>query len=431
MPSTGRCYILALSSSLMAASPAIAGGFYLQEQSPKEIGRAFSGGAAAADDPSTIFFNPAGMTELEGVQISTGGTLLFVDSGQTNEGSTRTAVGQTGSAAVGGPDGGNPFATVVPVPAFYATARIAASPVWLGLGISAPFGLKLTYNSDFFGRYDSLHSELMTINVQPSVAVKLGDTFAIGGGIDIQHADVKLSNALPNLAAGSPDGTYRVSGDDLSVGWNVGLLVHGGKAQFGLHYRSGMKHRLSGSQTLSGLMGGLASANGTQDIESPFNLPDIVTASLRVDMSPATRLMATGRFYNWSVFKRIEVRPEAGNSLIKELGYKDSWSMALGAEHDFSRRLTLRAGAMFDKTPTNPDLLSTRVPDGDRTWATVGASYELSQNLSLNLSLAHVFIEKQLMDRTDSYYGGGVSVHTLTRGNGNVDMVATSVTARF
>jgi long-chain fatty acid transport protein len=113
------------------------------------------------------------------------------------------------------------------------------------------------------------------------------------------------------------------------------------------------------------------------------------------------------------------------------LRYKDSWSIALGAEHDFSDRLTLRAGAMFDKTPTNPDYLSTRVPDGDRTWASLGATYDLTDHLSINLSYAHVFIEEQLMDRTDGFYGGAVDVTMLSRTSGNVDMLATSITARF
>lgn len=426
-----HCIAIMLSSALAGASPAIAGGFYLQEQSPKEIGRAFSGGAAAADDPSTIFFNPAGMTELEGLQISTGGTLLFIDSTQANQGSARTFAGQTGTVPIAGGDGGNPFHRIVPIPSFYASARLGDSPLWIGLGISAPFGLKLAYEPDFFGRYDSVNSEFKTYNIQPSAAVRLSDILAVGGGIDVQYAEVKLTNALPNLSSSDPDGQYRVSGDDISIGWNLGILATAGSARFGLHYRSRIKHQLSGSQELSGLTGALAAGNGTQNIMAPVPLPDIVTASAALTVRPGTRLMATGRYYNWSVFQRLEIIPETGNPSRRELRYKDSWSIALGAEHDLSERLTLRAGAMFDKTPTNPDYLSTRVPDGDRTWTTVGATYDVTESLSLNLSYAHVFITEELMDRTDGIYGGAVNVTMLSRSSGNVDMLATSITARF
>lgn len=432
MLSRRRCSIGLLLFTL-TPTPALAGGFYLQEQSPVEIGRAFSGEAAAADDPSTIFFNPAGMTELPGVQISTGGTLLFINSAQANEGSTRTQPGVPGQIAISGDSGGNPFDSTVPIPAFYASAHVGDSPIWLGLGVSAPFGLKLKYGSDFFGRYDSIYSDLKTYNVQPSLAVKLSESLSIGGGVDLQYADVTLTNALPNLSASTPDGHYSVEGDDLSVGWNLGILAKAGKAQFGLHFRSRMKHRLSGTQTISGLVGSLSAANATQDVESPLILPDIATASIAYRLTPHTRLMATARFYNWSVFRQLEIIPDGGTPLIKTLRYKDSWSLAMGAEHDLSPRLTLRGGAMFDKTPTNPDFLSTRIPDGDRTWLSMGATFDLTDHLSLNLSYAHVFIEKQLMDRTDSFYSGAaqVNVRTLSRSSGDVDMLATSLTARF
>lgn len=422
---------LVLSTGPIASMPAHAGGFYLQEQSPKEVGRAFSGEAASADGPSTIFFNPAGMTALPGIQLSSGGTLLLVDARQSNRGSTRTASGLATPVAISGGDGGNPFATAIPVPSFYASAHVDGSPLWLGLGVSAPFGLKLDYASDFFGRYDSLHTKLATYDVQPSAALRLSDALSIGGGIDIQYATVTLTNALPNLSPLSPDGFYRVSGKDWSMGWNAGILARLGRARLGLHYRSRMSHDLEGSQTISGLLGPLAAANGTQPISAPLHLPDIVTASLAYSIGPDTRLMATGRFYNWSVFKRIEIVPAAGSPLVKQLNYRDSWSVALGAERDLSARLTLRAGAMFDRTPVNPSYLTTRVPDGDRTWMTAGATYNLSPHLALNASYAHVFVANSHMDRTDSFYGGLVDVTTRSLGSGHVDMIATTAIARF
>lgn len=428
-----RGFYAGILSFAFIPAPAFAGGFYLQEQSTREIGRAFSGAAAAADNPSTIYYNPAGMTELDGVQISAGGTLAAIGSAQSNAGSTRTYPGVSGQSDVTGSNGGNPFKSAVAIPTFYASAHIGDSPIWLGLGVGAPFGLQLEYDSDFFGRYDSLESDLQTYNVQPSVAVKLNESFSIGGGVDLQYATVTLTNAVPNLSVGSADGHYRVKGDDFSVGWNLGLLAKAGKAQFGLHYRSGVTHHLSGKATTSGLTGSLSTANGTQDVTSPLNLPGIATASVAYRLTPHTRLMATGRHYNWSVFKGIAITPSTGSTLVKTLRYKDSWSISMGAEHDFSDRLTLRGGTMFDKTPTNSNYPSTRVPDGDRTWLSMGATLDLAENLSLDLSYAHVFISRQLMDRTDSFYSGAAQVHTrtVTRSSGNVDMVATALTARF
>jgi long-chain fatty acid transport protein len=148
----------------------------LQEQSQVEIGRAFSGAAAAADDPSAIFYNPAAMTELPHMQISTGATALFIQSRQRDLGTTRTGPGATPTQAVGGGNGGNPFAPVVPLPTSFASKQLS-DRVWLGAGLSAPFGLKLRYDPDFFGRYDSTYSNLLTLNGQLSLAYKVTTGF--------------------------------------------------------------------------------------------------------------------------------------------------------------------------------------------------------------------------------------------------------------
>lgn len=421
-------------ATLFVAPSAYAGGFMLQEQSPLEIGRAFSGAAASADNPSTIFYNPAGMTELEGVQIATGATLLFVDSAQANIGTSRTGPGAVPASPVSGTNGGNPFAPVVAVPASYAVTKLGDSGLWIGLGLSSPFGLKLDYSSEFFGRYDSIHSKLLTINAQPSLAYRISDAISVGAGLDIQYADVALTNALPPLDPAGADGLARVAGDDVSLGWNAGILVKlDGGARVGLHYRSQMKHQIKGESTVSGLAGPLASANGTRSVRSPLTLPASLTVSLTIPVDKKTKLMLTGRHYNWSVFQRIAFFFPDGSSSSKEFDYKDSWSLSAGVDRVVSKRLTLRAGAMFDRTPTNDQLLSTRVPDGNRRWLTAGLSYRFAPHLTFNASYAHVFIGQQTMVRTEAFYSGAaqVDVTTRTRSKGNVDMLSTSVIAHF
>lgn len=420
-----------------AACDARAGGFMLQEQSQLEISRAFSGGAAAADDPSTIFYNPAGMTELPGIQIATGATALFIDSHQRDLGSTisRPAVGPLAGSAVATPisggNGGNPFAPVVPVPTTYASTQIGKSRLWLGFGLSAPFGLKLRYAPDFVGRYNSTYSNMLTLNAQPSFAWRVNNSLSIGGGLDIQYADVTLEGAMPSAAAGGSDTKAKLSGDDIALGWNAGVLLKlDGGLRIGLHYRSQVKHDLKGKSELSGFSGALSGLNGSTPIRSPLTLPGSITASISFPLDSKTRFMATGRHYNWSVFDKLRVVFPNGTVSAKDYQYRDSWSLSAGLEHVRSDRLTLRAGAMFDRTPTNPAFLSTRVPDGDRSWLSTGLSYRLSPHLTLNASYAHVFIEKQTLVRTESFFGP-VAVDYRLQSSGNVDMLATSVTARF
>lgn len=423
---------LTFSAALAAPFPALAGGFYLQEQSPKETGRALSGGAAAADDPSTIYFNPAAMTELPGIQTSVGGVALMAFAHQSNRGTTRTVPGLPVQVPVSGGDGGQPFESVIPIPSGYVSAQIT-DRLWLGLGVNAPFGLKLEYDDDFFGRYDSLYTDLKTYNIQPSAAYRVTDTLSIGGGVDIQYVKVTLTNALPQLSPLLADGHAKVEGDDWSVGWNAGIFYTTGDTHFGVHYRSGIKHHLTGTQTISGLAGPLAAANGSVDATAPLDLPDIVTVSMTHSLTPKLRAMLTGRWYNWSKFKAIAITPEVGSPSIKELDYHDSYSFSAGAEYDVSPALTVRAGTMFDRTPTNNQLLTTRVPDGDRVWLSGGATWNISPAFALNLSYAHTFVEKANIIRPDSYFPAPATVTATTRAltTGNADQVAASFTARF
>ncbi|WP_336974625.1 OmpP1/FadL family transporter [Sphingobium aromaticiconvertens] len=413
--------------------PALAGGFYLQEQSPKETGRALSGGAAAADDPSTIYFNPAAMTQLPGIQTSVGGIALMASAKQVNRGSTRTIPGVPTPVAINGGSGGNAFEKVIPIPSFYATGQVS-DRLWVGIGVNAPFGLKLEYDDGYFGRYDSTYTDLKTYNIQPSAAYKLSDSLSIGGGVDVQYIKVTLINALPNVSPLLADGMVKVKGDDWSVGWNAGVFYTTGDTNFGLHYRSRMKHGLKGSYAVSGLLGPLAGGNATLDASAPLELPDIVTASMTHKLTPSLRAMITARWYNWSVFRNITIQPVGAATSVKELHYRDTFSVGVGGEYDLNETLTLRAGTMFDRTPTNPQFLTTRVPDGDRAWLTAGATYNISPAFALNLSYAHTFVEKANIIRPDVYYGGtpaAITATTRATTIGNADQVAASLTARF
>ncbi|PZU58882.1 MAG: long-chain fatty acid transporter [Sphingobium sp.] len=424
---------LALSlGGLLASTPALAGGFYIQEQSPLETGRAMSGGAAAADDPSIVFYNPAGMTALSGVQVSAGVNALMADARQINRGTVRTVPGLPVSVPVSGNDGGQAFDSVIPIPSFYATAQLS-DRVWAGIGVNAPFGLKLKYDDNFFGRYDSLYTDLKTYNIQPSLAYKLSDNLSIGGGVDVQYVKVTLTNALPNLSPLASDGFARVKGDDWSVGWNAGIFYTAGDTNFGLSYRSGIKHHLTGTYQVTGLLGPLAAGNVELPATAPLDLPDIVIGSVTHHFSDRTRGMLSARWYNWSKMKSIAITPEGGSTSVKELHYKDSFSYSLGVEHDLNDTLTLRAGSMFDKSPTNTQYLTTRVPDGDRFWLTAGATYNFSPAFAFNLSYAHTFVDKADIKRPDSYFPAPATVTATTyaQTRGNADQVAASITARF
>lgn len=410
-----------------------ASGFSLKEQSAKETGRAFAGGAAAADDASIIFYNPAGMTKLERSQVSLNTHVLFVDSAQQNDGTTLTVPGVPTAIPVAGNNGGNPFDQPVIVPTGYAAFR-ASDRLWFGLGISAPFGLKVEYDQGFFGRYDSIKSEVKTVNIQPSFGYALNENVSIGGGVDIQQIDVKLRNALPNLVPGAGDGELNISGDDLSVGWNAGVLFSFGKARLGAHYRSKVVHRLDGTYQVSGLVGPLAGANTQTFASAPLEIPESVTLSAMYGVGNRVRLMATGQWFNWSRFEAITVEPLGRPAVVNEQNYKDSWSGHGAVEFDATDRLTLRAGGLYDTTPTQDAFRTTRVPDGDRIWATAGATWKLNDRIDVNVSYAHVFVSEEKLNRTDTLFAGtpaATQARIVSTNTGNADVIGTSLSIKL
>ena len=415
-----------------AASPSLAGGFLINEQSTTATGRALSGAAVAADGPGAIFFNPAIMTELEGIQLEAGGQILLANAEQIDRGSTRTIPGLPVTAPVGGNGGGNPFPQPLLVPNASASVQVS-DRVWLGVSVNGPFGLISDYDEGFFGRYDADRSKLFTLNVQPSAAVKLSDNISIGAGLDVQYADVELTNALPNLVPGSPDGLLDVQGDDISFGWNAGATVTFDPVRFGFHYRSQVKHDLEGTLEISGLAGPLAANNRTDDASAPLDLPDIGTVSMQIGIETPYRFYATWRHYGWSSFEEVRVQPATGAALVDEQDYRDTWSMALGADYDVSDKLTVRAGTMFDQTPVTDEHRGFRIPDGDRTWLSAGLSYDLG-HFTANLSYAHVWVASADVDVCRTVYAcspAAIDVRRLASSNGSVDILAASITSRF
>jgi len=187
------CLQVVLASMVLLARNVGAAGFQVNEQSARGLGSAFAGEAAAAEDASTIFFNPAGMTRLSGTQFVSAGFAIKPSVNFHNQGSRlNSAVG--GGTLSGSNDGnGGPMALLQTL---FISHELLSDRAWIGLGASTPYGLKTSWTPGWVGRYHAIDSELITVNVNPSLALKLTRWLSIGGGADIDYARARLTNAL-------------------------------------------------------------------------------------------------------------------------------------------------------------------------------------------------------------------------------------------
>ncbi|WP_269082744.1 OmpP1/FadL family transporter [Chromobacterium subtsugae] len=200
----------------LASTQAAASGYQFGSQSVSGQGTAHANGAEA-NDPSTIFSNPAGLTRLDGTQLSTGVTLVVPHSEYTDNGS-KNVLGQP----TGGDNGGTFAPKAVAAPTFYLSSKIN-DRITAGIGMYVPYGAKLDYGFNWAGRYALKSIDLQSLNINPSIAFKLDERNSLGFGISAQYMDATLEQmadatsglAMKAAAAGGITGPYGPGGRPL------------------------------------------------------------------------------------------------------------------------------------------------------------------------------------------------------------------------
>lgn len=426
----------AVTASFSAAPAAQAGGFALMEQSVPGLGNAFGGTAATAEDASTVFFNPAGMTRLQGNSVSSGAYLIAPNVRFRNQGSTIV----TGAPLTGGNGGDAGIDSIVSN--FYTTWSLS-DRLKVGLGVNTPFGLAIEYKPDWVGRYQALNSRLITINVNPAIAYKVTDTLSVGAGLNIQYAEAQLTNAIDFGLIGrlsglrtlpqQADGKVAVVGDDWTVGFNLGLLYEPTKTtRFGVAYRSPITHNLKGEAdfTVPAVAAPLAARGRFVDTgaSAKLKLPDTLAFSVYHEVSPQWALMGDVTWTRWSRFEELRIKfdnPLQPDSVQPE-DWRDTVRLGLGVKYNVNQKFTLRAGFAFDPSPVRRNLETPRLPGGDRTWLSVGMSYQLSPSFSLDIGYAHLFVKDSPINQSSSTAGNLVGEI-----QSRVDIVGVQINWRF
>ncbi|MFO7983199.1 MAG: outer membrane protein transport protein [Desulfuromonadales bacterium] len=414
------------------ASTGFSSGFAIIEQSVSGLGGAFSGGAASAEDASTIFFNPAGMTLLEGQQVVAGAHVI-VPSAEFEAETAENAIAGTPLADVPGANtslgtnnGGDGGVTAV-VPNFYYSNKVN-DKLSFGLGVNAPFGLTTEYDKDWVGRYHAVDSEVMTLNINPAVAYRVNEQLSVAAGVSIQYIDVTLSsmvdgglgvfeatgdtNLLPLASNTDYDVFVENKADDVGYGFNLGLLYEFSQdTRMGFSYRSEIEHTVEGDvnttvpDTLIPFGGETLFPD--QGVNGDITLPAVASLSVYHELSDKLALMADLSWTGWSSFDKLTINFEGAglagrDSSTTTENWDDTWRYSAGAAYQATEALLLRTGVAFDETPISDEYRTPRIPGEDRTWVTVGAGYQLSESLTLDCAYAHIFVSDSKMEKDAS-----------------------------
>ena len=401
--------------------PAEASGFALREDSAIFGGYADAGAASSADSLATITDNPAGMTYFSGTMSSAGASLIAPSmSLQASKASSSVIPGQ--SFPIAGDSGQDPTVSKV-IPSSYFLFS-PTDDLRIGLGVTVPFGLITSYAADSQVRYQALMSEVEAYDFNPSIAYRINDWLSIGGGFSVQKDKAKLTQAVDfgtlvpatlfqrglinqsqlnaMLASGSGqlanDGRGTLEGTSWGVGWDVGIIVEPQPGtKLGLSYRSAINQQINGPanfavpvqyQSLVKAVGAFEDTHAAADLTLPAN----IWAGVTQEITPQLTLDLSYQWTEWSRFKGIRVdflNPNQPPQIEAE-NYQNSSFVALGGSYKWDDQLTLRSGIAYDETPTTDQYRDYRLPDSDRYWVSVGASYQMTDSIELSASYTHL-----------------------------------------
>lgn len=380
------------------ASHASASGFQLLEQNASGLGNAYAGSAAVAENASTVFFNPAGMTQLQNREISLG--LVAVKARYDFTDRASSTGGLTGN--------GSRDNDWIPVPDMYASW--ALNKDWyLGLGISAPFGLKTEYNAPWTGAAQSTKFAINTLNVNPSLAYRVSDSVSLGLGVNWQRIDAEYIR-LAGTGAGTTSSVtakMNLSGD--AWGWNAGaLFTLSPTTKVGVSYRSQVKFNTTGLVGLSndGTAGGIATmaalnaGGGSSDLKADLTLPSTFIMSVTQNLNDRWTMLGDVSRTGWSSIPKVDIvrtSNAASGSLAQTLDtrFRDTWRVALGATYRVNDAWKAKFGIAYDQTPTrDPEHRLTALPDNNRAWLSFGGQWQADKQSVLDFGVAYLYFKE-------------------------------------
>jgi len=371
---------LIAASLAFVSADTFAAAFQLAEQNVSGLGRAYAGEASVADDASVVSRNQALMTLFKEKQLSVAAMAVIPDVSLTGTGN---AYGLDNSVL-----NDDSIAPSAIIPAGYFTMPVN-DKVSVGFGAFSNFGLATEFNDDYAAGQIAGETEIVTVNMNASVAYKVSEQFSFGIGLNAIYAEAKIIRKFgfvppvnPVIASipASAD-AVNLEGDDMGYGLNVGLMYQlDENSRFGFNYRTETDITFEGEYFTQLPVSPLQNQVLPGSVE--ITLPAIAEFSGSHQLDEKLGVHYSVLWTGWSSFDSLEAQvtmPTGGkfSAFEKTEDFSDAMRYSIGTDYQYSENLMLRAGFAFDESPVSQQHLSISIPDTDRFWFSFGGNYAI------------------------------------------------------
>lgn len=382
-----RAILTALLALGAGSTPALAGGFYLNEFATPSMGTAGAGQEAYANDATTnfAFHNPAGMTRIDGNEVSAGVGLLAGD----------TKFDADPNTPFGGGNGGNQ-ASLAPLIGSHGVYSVN-DDLKLGMSIFSVAGASLDPSDSWTGRFQMQEISLLTVTANPNAAYRVNKVLSVGAGLMAMYADLDYKLAAPL----GGQGQVRVKGDDWAYGYNAGALIElSPQTRFGVTYVSKVEPNFSGDLRVN-TGGGPAFATSSN---VKFTFPQLVRAGAYHELDDQWALLGSVGWEDWSDFDELLVSTSGGTASVPTR-WRDTYHFSGGVHYRPVQDWLLQAGITYDTSPVSDANRTAELPMDRQIRYAIGAQHQWSEWLSFGGSFEYIDLGKAKINNSSVLVG--------------------------
>jgi len=376
----------------------LASGFQINEHGSKamSMGGAFAG---LANDPSAIYFNPAGITQLYGTNIIGGTTLILPSSSFRGP-----------SPAITEYELDTQLFTPIHL---YATHQLNEK-LFLGFGVGNNYGLGTKWEDDWIGRYMAVETSIETFYFNLVASYQIIPEISVGFGYTLAYGDVLIGRSL-NLSPFNGDAYLELEGNGIGSGFTAGVfLIPTDALSIGISFRSQVSIDFEGDATPSDFPSQFNGLLPTGEITAPLTTPENITLGIALKPLKNFTFTADYQYVGWDSYDKLEVEfqdfidSDTGENLVNssERNYDNGFIARLGAEYKYDDQLNIYAGFLYDSNPVADEYLDPTLPDSDRLGISGGFGYKLNENLTAEAGYLFLrFDEREISNSKENYSG--------------------------